>query len=123
MLTEFDKIIGGFTPLPWKSTGGDWTEDPSAESFLFNLSSGEKYPLKAKEKAIWCSKTYGPSFGNPDLEIADKALYNSNSCVNFPNCYNNGNYVNSPGSNQLFCGTKNGHFRIKEWEVYELTFP
>lgn len=83
------------------------------KSFIFNLTSGEKYPLINADKAIWCSKTYGPSFGHPDLEIADKAFHNSNSCANFPNCYNNGNYKNTPGSTQLFCGTKNGHFRIK----------
>ena len=27
ILTEFDKIIGGFTPLPWKTGGGEWEED------------------------------------------------------------------------------------------------
>ena len=54
--------------------------------FLFNLSAGEKYPLVTKEKAIWCSKGYGPSFSHPDLEIADKTFYNTNSCANFPNC-------------------------------------
>ena len=91
-------------------------------TFIFNLTSGERYPLLKKDKAIWCSQGYGPSFGQPDLEIADKAYYNNNSCVNFPNCYNNGNYNQSQASNQLLCGAKNGHFRIKEWEVYQLDF-
>ena len=27
VLTEFDKVIGGFTPLPWKSGGGEWYGD------------------------------------------------------------------------------------------------
>lgn len=122
LLTESDKVIGGFTPLPWRSGGGEWYEDPSESTFLFSLSSGERYPLLNKDKAIWCSHAFGPSFGQPDLEIADRAQANSNSCANFPQCFNNGNYSLSPGSTQMFCGTKNGHFKIKEWEVYELTF-
>ena len=40
ILTEFDKIIGGYTPLPWKTGGGEWYEDKNGKSFLFNLSSG-----------------------------------------------------------------------------------
>lgn len=122
IITEHDKIIGGYTPLPWKTGSGEWYPDEEQKSFIFNLSSGEKYSLMNKEKAIWCSRTYGPSFGYPDLQIADKALFNTNSCANFPMCYNNGNYTNTPGSTQLFCGTKSGHFRIREWEVYELVF-
>jgi hypothetical protein len=65
--TEFDKIIGGYTPLPWITGTGEWYEDEEGKSFLFNLTSGEKYPLINKDKAIWCSRTYGPSFGHPDL--------------------------------------------------------
>lgn len=89
---------------------------------MFSLTSGERYPLVNKNKAIWCSQAFGPSFGYPDLEIADKAAYHSNSCANFPQCFNNGNYTPGTGSTQMFCGSKNGHFKIKEWEVYELIF-
>lgn len=75
-----------------------------------------------ESKAIWCSKTYGPSFGHPDLEISDKAFSNSNSCVNFPNCYTNGKSKNNDKNNEKFCGSQSGNFKIKEWEVYELFF-
>ena len=47
---------------------------------------------------------------------------NTNSCVNFPQCYNNGNYERGTGAVQLLCGSKSGQFKIKEWEVYELAF-
>ena len=77
------------------------------------MSSEEKYPLIEKSKAIWCNKTYGPSFGYPDLEIADKAHYNSKSCANFPICYNNGDYKSNQETTKLFCGSKTGHFKIK----------
>lgn len=89
---------------------------------MFSLTAGERYPLVNKNKAIWCSQAFGPSFGYPDLEIADKAGFHSNSCANFPQCFNNGNYIAGTGSTQMFCGSKNGHFKVKEWEVYELIF-
>ena len=70
LLTEFGKVIGGYTPLPWKMGTGEWYEDEDEVSFLFSLTLGERYPLVSRERAIWCSRNYGPSFGNPDLEIA-----------------------------------------------------
>ena len=76
ILTQFNKIIGGFTSLPWKSGGGEWYKDSSRRTFIFSLSAGERYPLQDEERAIWCSRNYGPSFGLPDLEIADKANQN-----------------------------------------------
>lgn len=112
LITEYDKIIGGFTSLPWRSNG-DWYDDDTESSFIFSLSLGERFPLKGKSKAIWCNHAYGPSFGYPDLEIANKAFYNQNSCVNFPQFYNNGNYTYGPSSIELLCGTKTGRFRIK----------
>lgn len=66
MITEYDKIIGGFTPVPWKSSG-DWITDETESSFIFSLSLGERFPLLNKSKAIWCNHAYGPSFGYPDL--------------------------------------------------------
>ena len=78
--------------MPWKSGGGEWYKDSSRRTFIFSLSAGERYPLQDEERAIWCSRNYGPSFGLPDLEIADKANQNENSCANFPKCFNNGNH-------------------------------
>jgi len=75
LITEQDKIIGGYTPLVWKSAG-DWFEDETDASFVFSLTSGERFPLVNKSKAIWCNQAYGPSFGYPDLEIANKAFWN-----------------------------------------------
>lgn len=52
------------------------------------------------------------------MEISDRAFLNSNSSANFPQCFNNGNYKYGAGTTQLFCGSKSGHFRVQEWEVY-----
>lgn len=27
VLTEFDKVIGGYTPLSWRTGSGEWYED------------------------------------------------------------------------------------------------
>ena len=63
--TKFDKVIGGFTPLEWKSTTIDQPEeDSSGQSFLFSISLDEKYPIIDKKYAIYNKNTLGPRFGN-----------------------------------------------------------
>ena len=39
ILTEHHKVIGGFTPIPWKTyPRSHQTLDPSGESFIFSLT-------------------------------------------------------------------------------------
>jgi hypothetical protein len=77
-------IFGGFTPVEWDSRSGSKV-DLSLKSFLFTLKNphnvpGRRFMLKAekKEKAIYCSSTYGPSF--QDICVSD----NGNATTN---CY------------------------------------
>ena len=35
--TEYGKIIGGYTPLPWNSSKKHWAADKSMTSFIFSL--------------------------------------------------------------------------------------
>jgi hypothetical protein len=45
--TEFDKKIGCFTPLKWKSPKHiEWVADNSKESFIFSLTHKDKFTLK-----------------------------------------------------------------------------
>lgn len=44
--TEFDRKIGGFTPLKWGSKDGQYEVDDSDESFMFSLSHKDKFSLK-----------------------------------------------------------------------------
>ena len=43
--TEFNKIIGGYTPIPWQSTTNTMHSDLRKESFLFSVSLKEKMIL------------------------------------------------------------------------------
>ena len=62
--TQKDKVIGGFTPLPWRSTSGSEIEaDNSRKSFMFSLSLAEKYPLTNPNVAVAHNRTRGPMFG------------------------------------------------------------
>jgi len=51
-------VIGGiYTPLSWDSSSG-WKED--METFIFNLSIGQKYKKLKNENSIYCSNNHGP---------------------------------------------------------------
>jgi hypothetical protein len=68
--TEFNKTIGGFTPIPWKSTANTLHSDVKSESFLFSLSLKQKMSLIDEKSAIFNSVNFGPTFGaGADLAI------------------------------------------------------
>ncbi len=60
--TEFDRKIGGFTPLKWSSQNV-WTAENSKESFIFSLTQNDKFTLQKPENAIYNGQSYGPTFG------------------------------------------------------------
>jgi hypothetical protein len=68
--TEFDRIIVGYTPMPWNKEDG-YVADRSETTFLLLLSQMEKLTLNKPEQAIQCLKSYGPVFGSGDLAICD----------------------------------------------------
>ena len=70
MKTEFNKVIGGFTPLPWKSTANTLHSYIRGESFLFSLSLKQKMNLVDEKSAVFNSSNFGPTFGaGADLAI------------------------------------------------------
>jgi hypothetical protein len=81
-------VFGGFTPVPWESGEGTYKPDPNRESFLFRLrnpqgDSPRVFPIEDPEKAIYCSRSKGPTFGGAktsdhDLSITDNC--NTNAC-------------------------------------------
>jgi hypothetical protein len=73
--TEFDRKIGGFTPLKWSSQGtGAWIADNSKESFIFSLTHNDKFTLQIPGDAIYTGPGYGPIFGcGNDFRVYDKA--------------------------------------------------
>ena len=88
--TEFNKKIGGFTPLKWKITQNvEWPTDNSRESFIFSLTHNDKFTLQQPEYAICNYPDRGPIFGyGRDLVVYDKSNSN-NSGASICESYHN----------------------------------
>lgn len=121
--TEFDKKIGGFTPLSWSSQVGDLA-DNSKESFIFSLTHDDKFTLQSTEKAIQNSSSQGPRFGGgADLHIfySENSSNYSYACI--CNSYHNEKYKRQDKASwERFHGgsTGNAQFKIREWEVWKV---
>jgi hypothetical protein len=118
--TEFDKIIGGYTPLTWNATKG-YATDQERLSFIMSVSAQQKMTLTKPDKAIQCVPEWGPVFGSgADLAITDDCDKNRESCVNFPHGYNFKNvYRFTQEAWTVLCGSPDGkNFRVREYEVF-----
>ena len=78
-------IAGGFTALAFESPQSErFKPDPTMSTFVFSLNRQKVYPLKVKERAIWCNKDYGPVFGYCGLCIFDDYVNGQNGeCVSW----------------------------------------
>jgi len=102
-------VFGGFTSVPWRSSGGP-TTDPEAtlfinslqDSFVFNKITAEK-----QNQAVWHHPFTGPVFGSgPDLSICDSCNVREES------------YISAPNDDSRLLSKKT--FLVKEIEVYLL---
>jgi hypothetical protein len=122
ILTTAGYIFGGFTPIAWDSSNA-FKDDNTGQSFVFSLKNPRNpepkiFPLSDASKAIRCYSGYGPTFGsNYDIYVADNCDQNTNSYT-----YLGGSYTNDTGidGKQVFTGTYG--FRVKEIEVFTVSF-
>jgi hypothetical protein len=115
-------IFGGFTPLPWASSGHP-RSDVNKETFMFTIKnpcrvSPCKFALKHRQKgqAISYVSSRGPVFGNGALCIADRC--NLNSCSHtsaFNGTFKNHTQIDGA---ILFTGARG--FCVDEIEVFEI---
>ena len=49
---EFGNVLGGYTPVEWKSDKKHWVADKSLRSFIFSLDMNEKFKLNLAQFAI-----------------------------------------------------------------------
>ena len=114
-ITNYDKIIGGFTPLPWENTDEHvYLRDDSEQSFMFSLDKKQKLRLISPEHAICLAPDSGPIFGGgSDLEIVDNCNVNYNKFYRVGHSYE---YADTPES--FFGSTK---YLIKDYEIYEVS--
>jgi len=117
--TEFNKKIGGYTPLKWNSPASGVfcipLSDESMTSFLFSLTEGDKFELTDKAHAAFHHSGYGPVFGRGyDLCIHDKANTNNSSRANINCTYKNSKYQCDKQSWLRFCGNFESYkFKVK----------
>ena len=103
--TSKNYIFGGFTPLNWKTSGGE-IYDNSNQTFLFSLNLMKKYDLinYKKNYAIYNAYSTGPNFGASDFSLnsnmKEGITYANSVCSFFSN--NNLEIIGEKGSNQKF---------------------
>lgn len=119
--TEFDKVIGGYTPIAWNSSKKHWAADKTLESFIFSVDMKERFSLNLAQFAVACNPEKGPIFGCCDICIVDKSNVEKSN-AEFPISYNNFKYARNPETSLAFTGSAKGRFSTKDWEVFMVEF-
>ena len=113
ILSNNDKIFGGYTSQSW--TNGGWKQDATA--FIYSLTHKAKCATqKNTGYSIYDYSDYGPTFGNGgDIYVADNCNTNtSNYCESQSS---SSTYTLPSGADNTFlAGSLN--FTVKEIEVY-----
>lgn len=116
--TNFGKLIGGFTPLPWVAPEDGkpfYCIDSEGKSFVFSFNLNAKFPLKNSEFAILCSDNMGPVFGGgSDLEIVDECNENMNKFADIGHTYAKPEDI----TKEDFYGGE--FYTITDYEVYQV---
>jgi hypothetical protein len=117
--TEFGKKIGAYTPLAWINTG-QWAIDSTRQSFVYSLTKNVKFNQINTTNTICFSQGHGPYFGgSPDFIIQN--LANVNNCSAHLNAsFTNPSYPANQNTYLEILGSNNQHFKVKDWEVYQL---
>jgi hypothetical protein len=116
--TNYDKVIGGFTPLKWdlpKIENHEYILDKYGKTFLFSVSLKEKYSILENnlEFAICNASKMGPIFGaGSDLEIMNNADKNYNNYGLIGKTFD---YIGIP---ENFYG--NQKYLVVDYECYEV---
>ena len=122
-LNEKGNIFGGYSSIPWESSGGDKT---SNDCFLFTLTNiydiePTKFPY-VKNRSVYHGSNYGPYFGyGADLGFSSDFSKGNNNWSNFPNSYKD---ILGKGrtifTSDLNSNDNNPYFILKELEVFEI---
>ena len=109
--SEDEIIFGGFTKQKWD---GDCIFKFDDYCFLFSFYPLKIYDIKKNNKAIFCNKKFGPSFGSITLSVNDNFLVNGGwCCSSFLSNFDgyDSDYEITKGENE---------FKIEELEIYQI---
>ncbi len=118
-------IFGGFTSVPWESSGNYKADN---RAFLFTLTNPSDMPFKLRvctpQKAVYHRSINGPTFGaGRDLIVFSLSNTNRKSFMNlhsykFPNDYNDD--ISGTKGGKLIVGGSNENFQTVEIEVFQV---
>jgi len=110
ILSNNDKIFGGYTSLSWESRNTGYTQDTTA--FIYSLTRKTKCATQNNSYSIYDNYNNGPIFGSGrDIYINDNCNTNTGNYCS-PNTY----ALPSGADNTFLAGSY--HFTVKEIEVY-----
>jgi len=115
-------IFGGFTSIPWSSSG-NYEADSTA--FLFSLTNPSNTLLKLKVKpgqnAVSHYSLFGPTFGGGhDLYVSSLSNTNRNSFMNFSS-YEFPNVLSGNEGGEFIVGGYDHKFQTVEIEVFQVS--
>ena len=119
IISEGNRRFGGFTPISWKSIGGNnWIKDSENKTFVFSLDNKKIYYLKDINKAVCHNNKSGPCFGEGhDIGIIGNPLKE-----NALKTYQDGSYDYKGDSNALSEYKSPNKLKALEYEVFQVIF-
>ena len=114
-------VFGGYAEMAWDSSGYSKT-DPRA--FLFSLTNGhgasQLMPVRSSgEMALFCDKSYGPSFGDDDLTISNESNVSSKTYSNLGVSYDLRMFEQGTTAAEAFLAGEQ-RFKTSEIEVFSV---
>ena len=110
VVTSIGRRFGGFTDQTWDQNSG---YKGGSNGFIFSLDNKEVYYNKNSSYAIYCSSSYGPTFGSGyDFYLCDNCNTNKSSYNNSDSGYE------AHGKQYVMAGTN--YFYVKDYEVYKI---
>jgi len=114
-------IFGGFTSIPWSSSGSYKTDN---SAFLFSLTNTRNTPLKLEveeaQNAVKHVSDYGPTFGGGhDLTVRSLSNTNRESYMKF-GFYEFPNGMSGAQGGKFIVGGSDHKFQSVEIEVFQV---
>jgi hypothetical protein len=113
------KLFGGFTPIPWESLNGQWTEDKELKTFLFSITHSTKHKLLYANRATYHLNLWGPYFGSGhDIYITDGCDNTTENQAQLKYNYDISNLSSGDKANVASYLAGEPNFSVLEYEVY-----
>jgi len=118
-----ESVFGGFTSAAWDMTSNFKADE---EAFLFSIINNDSHPCKMKirpsmvDRAIYCNRYHGVSFGSSEIYIRSKANENTNSFSFWSRSFETPKFLETRRHGvKEFLGSGSVNFKLNEIEIYK----